>query len=180
MYLQKAIRSESLRDSSEWKPVKGFEADYAVHFRGVIKNIVTGVFLKPGRAKAGYLTVSLYKDKKGNTKTLHRLVAEAFVSGTGECVNHIDGNKQNNHFSNLEFVSFSENNSHAIRTGLKKSFNEARGVIQMDLNGNEIARYRTSEDVPNPFSGGCVCLVCNGKRSTHQGFKWKWQQPNKK
>lgn len=175
MHIQVVNRSTSLRDSSEWKPIKGFEADYAVHPRGVIKNIITGLFLKPGKAKAGYLTVSLYKNKKGNTKSIHRIVAESFINGIGECVNHIDGNKQNNHYANLEFVSYSENNSHAIRTGLKKSFNTARGVIQMDLAGNEIARYRTSEDAPIPFRSGCICLVCNSKRNTHFGYKWKWQ-----
>lgn len=52
---------------------------------------------------------------------VHRLVAEAFTDARDETVNHKDGNKLNNRFSNLEWVSYSENNSHAFRIGLKKN-----------------------------------------------------------
>lgn len=51
----------------------------------------------------------------------HRMVAECFVDnreGKKE-VNHVDGNKINNHFSNLQWVTRSENNQHAYDTGLK-------------------------------------------------------------
>jgi hypothetical protein len=83
-------------------------------------------------------------------------------------------NKLNNSLSNLEWATHGENNSHALMTGLKTPVYPARGIIQLDMNGNEIARYRTSEDVPKPFHSGCVCLVANGKRNHHGGFKWKF------
>ena len=55
---------------------------------------------------------------------VHRLIAEIFVynpdPSNKNVVNHIDGNKKNNHASNLEWVSYSENNLHAYKTGLKK------------------------------------------------------------
>lgn len=59
---------------------------------------------------------------KGRRKRIfaHRLVALQFIDNPHNkpCVNHIDGNKLNNHFTNLEWCTFEENNRHAILNGL--------------------------------------------------------------
>lgn len=58
---------------------------------------------------------------KRYTVSVHRLVAELFIGNIENLViNHIDGNKLNNHFTNLEIVTFKENSEHAYRTGLSK------------------------------------------------------------
>lgn len=64
----------------------------------------------------GYLTVKL----NGKTKMVHRLVAESFIANPENkpCVNHLDGNKLNNHVTNLEWNTVAENNAHARSTGL--------------------------------------------------------------
>jgi len=51
---------------------------------------------------------------------VHRLIAKAYLPNTlnKPCVNHIDGDKKNNHVSNLEWVTYSENMRHAVDTGL--------------------------------------------------------------
>lgn len=63
--------------------------------------------------------VSLSREGEIFKVYVHRLVAEAFLSDRDETVNHIDGNKLNNTLVNLEWVSYSENNSHAFKLGLK-------------------------------------------------------------
>lgn len=53
---------------------------------------------------------------------IHRLVAKYFIGDipSGYVVNHKDGNKLNNHYSNLEIVTYSENIRHADKIGLRK------------------------------------------------------------
>lgn len=73
--------------------------------------------------KGYFIFVMPIKDlgKTFNT-SVHRLVAEHFVGGDFSLqVNHKDGNKLNNHFSNLEFVSCRDNIRHAISIGLRKN-----------------------------------------------------------
>lgn len=71
-----------------------------------------------------YPAVVLMKDKKRKLYTIHRLVAETYIPNpyNKSQVNHIDGNRWNNTVQNLEWVDNSENQIHAIKTGLKKVF----------------------------------------------------------
>lgn len=91
---------------------------YGVGYNGLIfgKN---GLFLKYGR-KNGYYTVGLQINKKKKVFFVHRLVAEYFVAPKKDNlqVNHIDGNKTNNDFRNLEWVTPSQNTKHAYDNGL--------------------------------------------------------------
>lgn len=104
------------------KDIKGFEGRYQVNEFGQVYSLLKKKWLKPGITK-GYLmyTLTPVQIKPQKTFTAHALVYSHFVnenySGT---INHKDGNKQNNHFSNLEAITHSENVRHAINSGLKK------------------------------------------------------------
>jgi len=70
-----------------------------------------------------YPSVKLKKDNKIITHRIHRLVAIAFIDNqeNKKCVNHKDGVKANNIVSNLEWVTSSENNHHAMQNGLNQA-----------------------------------------------------------
>lgn len=120
-----------------WKDIVGFEGRYQVSNLGRVKSLsfMQRYLLRNGKEafrrtrerirklksiNSGYTTVALWLDDVETTALVHRLVAEAFVEGSGETVNHKDGNKQNNEASNLEWASYTDNHLHAVRTGLNK------------------------------------------------------------
>lgn len=70
---------------------------------------------------SGYTLVHLHRDNVRKARTVHVLVAEAFVSGWAEGleVNHKNGVKGDCSAANLEWVTRSENHRHAFATGLR-------------------------------------------------------------
>lgn len=92
--------------------------NYLINSNGDVRNAKTNKFMKKSISGTGYLTCFV----DGRNELLHRLLAETFIPNLDNlpCINHKDGNKLNNDLSNLEWCSYSENNKHAYRTGLKK------------------------------------------------------------
>ena len=74
-------------------------------------------YLKPRRTRSGYQAVTLTHESAFQTFLVHRLVALAFIPNPEgkKTINHKDGNKENNHVSNLEYATHQENNLHAAR-----------------------------------------------------------------
>lgn len=105
-----------------FKTVEGFDY-YEISNYGRLKN-KHGRILKPRLQNSGYYFYSLYNGMGRNHQkqiTTHKLVATHFLDViNGYDINHIDGNKHNNHVSNLEYISHSENAKHAYRIGKNK------------------------------------------------------------
>lgn len=103
------------------KPVVGYEGLYSVTHDGKVYSHISNKWLRPGLNGDGYPTVVLRKNKKPRTIAVHRLVAMAFIENpeNKSHVNHIDGDKTNNDYRNLEWVTPSENVLHAYKTGLE-------------------------------------------------------------
>lgn len=98
------------------KPVNipGYEM-YCVTEAGVVINTRTNKVLNTDMNSGGYLRVTLCVEGVAKRITVHRLVALTYLGYSELVVNHKDGNKLNNHISNLEWVSPSENRKHAFR-----------------------------------------------------------------
>jgi hypothetical protein len=109
----------------EWCPVIGLEDLYEVSEYGYVrrrkpgKNRKAGHVLALNRDKYGYLRVQMWHTEKRVmvTAAVQRLVMRAFVGERpeGQEVNHIDGDKSNNHVSNLEYVTHKENIVHSFQ-----------------------------------------------------------------
>jgi len=95
------------------RDIKGYEGLYKVTEDGNIYNIKRKKFLKNVLSER-YLIVLLYNKGKRKRYYVHRLVAQSYCSNeyNKEHVNHIDLNKTNNHYSNLEWVTCKENVLH--------------------------------------------------------------------
>ena len=116
----------------EWRDVPGYEGYYQVSNDGEVRSLTRtlsdgrtwkGRKLKGGYFSNGYRFIMCRKDGKYFNFSVHRMVAMAFIPNPEnyQMVNHKDGNKKNNHVSNLEWVSGSENQCHSVKTGLRKT-----------------------------------------------------------
>lgn len=110
-------------DGELWRNIEDYGSDYQISTFGRIKSSKNRhkKILAPFVDKDGYLQIAL--SKNGNVKKfkIHRLVAQAFISNPNAKpqINHIDGNKMNNHVGNLEWCTDRENNRHAIKMKLR-------------------------------------------------------------
>jgi hypothetical protein len=137
-----------------------------------------GKWLKPLKMKTGYLCYNI----NGNGKTIHRLIAENFISNPNDlpCVNHIDGDKENNSIENLEWCTYSHNIQHAydskIRPKLYGKDNKfSEPVVQLTKDMELIAEFDSGKCAERAIDGvyaSQVNAVCNKKRKTHKGFVW--------
>ena len=103
------------------------ETNYEVSALGQVRHRYTKQIKKLNSgATSPYLLVQIYvKGGKRKSYLVHRLVAKYFIPNPDnkEQVNHIDGDKLNNHYSNLEWVTPKENMAHALKAGLHKRYN---------------------------------------------------------
>ena len=135
-----------------WKAVLGFEGYYVVSNRGNIKSfsktvsIGTNKRFIPGRtmkshpSASGYQVIKLSKQHKPRLRFVHALVLEAFVGPCPpdkHCCRHLDGNKQNNHLSNLCWGTPKENSEDMIKHGryLKGSKQAHSKLTESDIPG---------------------------------------------
>lgn len=105
-----------------WKEINDYENIYQISNYGNVRNIKTNRILK-SNIRGMYLAIGLWNKSEGKNVRIHNLVASAFVPNPENKteINHIDGNKLNNHFSNLEWCTHKENIQHAHKNKLVKS-----------------------------------------------------------
>ena len=108
------------------KDILGYEGLYKINKKGEIYSMPRKGTVKTIRKisqrknKYGYMQVVLMKNNKMKTFLVHRLVAQTFIPNYNSLpqVNHIDGNKENNIVSNLQFCTVSYNTKHAYKNNL--------------------------------------------------------------
>lgn len=176
-------------ENEEWRPVAGYEGRYYVSNYGRVKSHLRHGYnqtpckgyehlLKLVVLKIGYPSVVLWTHGKPSTKCVHRLVAAAFIGEIpqGMVVNHVDGNKTNNHVTNLEIITQSGNREHATRTGLLKGFLKERKPIAAFRDGVEVGKFESLSDACKELglAKQHVSHVLRGERKSHKGYTFKY------
>ena len=150
---------------------------------GAIKSIKKSQNSK-NNPMTNYEVVSLYIDNvstpKGKKVGVHQIMAEVFLPKIPgkDIVNHIDGDKQNNNITNLEWCTQQENIIHAWNTGLSNSSYCELEIYQYSLDGIYVSGYKSlaeatrSTGIPSQNISKCA----NGLRPSAGSFIWSFNK----
>jgi hypothetical protein len=166
------------KEPEQYKPVnyEQFGDYYEISNYGNVRNISTQKAIKLW-SNNGYMTVRFTKPKIFQA-TVSRMVAFTFIgvpSIIENTVNHIDENKQNNYYKNLEWITQKEN----IQKSSKDTSHKKR-IVQMDLDGNVLNIFNTINEAAKTVGVDrtTVSKVIVGVNQTAGGFKWAYEDVN--
>lgn len=151
------------------KAIKGYEDTYAVSDDGRVFNIRSGMELKPKDNK-GYFEVALSSGISKKHFRVHRLVYQAFVGELDDSlvIDHIDGNRKNNHQSNLRQIHTRENTNRAkahpygMGVHFLKSKNKYTATIGIEGKRYYLGVYNNCEDASIAYSNALLDWKENG------------------
>ena len=180
-----------------WKDIAGYDGLYQISNFGKIKSRKRLVANRFGMRECGGITIKLSNNKgysrvclcKNNKKRgflVHRLVAIHFIPNVDNkpCVNHKDGDKQNNYSDNLEWCTHSENNKHAFNVlGRKPSLTGAgkyradghnsKPIIQLTRNFEYIKEFPCIMDAADEINVNISSISAAHKKGfISGGFRW--------
>lgn len=156
-----------------WKDIPNYEGLYKVSNMGDIFGLKRNKMLTPCNGKDGYKILKLCKN--GNIKTvyIHRVVASVFLGSArdGMQVNHINGIKEDNRASNLEYCTLHQNLIHSYKLGLKKIYPIAK-LDPFTLDVIDIYDSKSKCARANKCSISEVTIACR-KNKVFKGFRWR-------
>lgn len=160
-----------------WRPVVGFESRYLVSDEGTVWSLMRCRLLKPAIDKYGYEKVGLSDGNKVHSRTVHRLVAQAFVPNPDNLptVNHINEVKTDNRVINLEWASVADNDNHGTRNE-RMADTKCRLPVEQIFNDGSVVRYKGVKDASRKTGvhRGCIARCCKNTRKTAGGYKWRY------
>jgi len=140
--------------------------------------------LKKVKNRDGYFMLKVKKGEYFKYYSVHRLVAETYIPNpeNKRVVNHIDGDKTNNHVNNLEWVTDSENVKHSYDLGLQKiksdkEHHNSKKIYQFSKDGVPVKEWFCLMDILRElnYNIGHISACCNGKRGSANGYLWSFK-----
>ena len=122
----------------EWRDIPAWEGMYMISNLGRCYSVRTGKIKPTPQNNYGYARLACYDKDRKQKFFVHKLVAMLFVDGyfEGAVVNHIDGDKTNNVYTNLEWCTRSKNTKHAFEHRLKVGKKQNRAMLFVPNDGN--------------------------------------------
>jgi hypothetical protein len=166
-----------------WKDIEGYKGHYQISNYGNVRSLKKDAFLMKGAYLKGYKIISLWKNGIGKMFRIHRLVAAAFIPNPENkpCIDHIDGDRANNHADNLRWVTVKENQNNPITKSKwigRKAKPHHEKAIEQIKNGIVVNVFVSIQEAARKgnFSATAICKVCKGKGNLHKGYKWRYKK----
>lgn len=168
----------------EWRDVVGYEGRYQVSNLGRVGSLPNRwhrkfVMLKTEIDYDGYERVNLVIDKHRKRCSVHRLVAEAFISNPQNLpiINHKDENPMNNCVDNLEWCTQKYNLNYG-NCRRKQSDSRSVPVSQFSIDGHFVRRWKSAKEASKALGvdASAVTGCAKGKRRTHGGYVWRYAE----
>lgn len=171
-----------------WKDIPNYKGLYQVSNYGKIKSFLSNKILTPRISRSGYLRISLRKDGLTKDFYIHRLVGEVFLNKPNyKCeISHKDTNKQNNVYTNLEWVTHKENQNNPIsvkkqlgennhRFGKSNDYNSYKHICYkikcIETNKIYLSIHKASNETGIPFSS--IQHHLKGELDNAGGYHWQ-------
>ena len=142
--------------------------------RGNGTRSLKGRILKPASDKGGYLRVSIPVDGKRVTKSVHRLVAQAFIQNPNNLpqVNHKNCVRDDNRVINLEFCTRSYNQKYREKYGISQTEAQGHPVFAVNLTTLKVSKYRSQSEASRELgvSISNINNVVKGKQKKTHGY----------
>ena len=158
-----------------WKDIEGYEELYQVSNLGRLRNS-KGLILKQATHFEKYKLISLSKEGARKSYRVHRIVANAFIPNPENKpdINHINGKRDDNKITNLEWVTNLENQIHSWKK-LGRKPNRIRPVFCVELNKKfnsikEAALYLNLSFAQQVHISDCI----KGRRNRVAGYHWSF------
>lgn len=164
--------------SEIWKDINGYKGFYQISNLGRVFSIRSSKIMKTHKNSGGYPIVVFSVKGKRTRQLVHRLVANEFVENKNpqrfKIVNHIDEDKTNPRYDNLEWCDKSHNMYHSM---YRMKFKLNSPVIQLDLNGNFVKEYINVGSTP--FYSKELISACFEEKE-YKGYLWKYKNELKR
>lgn len=176
----KVLEIESL-EGEIWKDINGYEGMYRVSNLGRVLSLNGNYKILRQNVEREYYKVRLSRENKSKAKSVHRLVAEAFIPNPNNLpmVNHKDENKLNNKYDNLEWCTckYNLNYGNAQAKRVKK---QSKKVYQYDLDMNLIKIWDNSMNIKRELGldNSSIGKCCKGIGGSSGGFIWSYEPIN--
>jgi hypothetical protein len=168
-----------------WKDIIGYEGRYKVSNLGKVQSLLNTrnfpnkeiKLLSTHLNHKGYPVVTLIANCKYKGKSIHRLVAIHFIDNPDNLpeVNHIDGNKENNIYTNLEWSTGIDNMRHAFNNNLFKR--GGKKVLMYKISGEFIGEFSILSDIARRYGVETTNIgrVLDGRYKQANGYIFKYK-----
>lgn len=165
-----------------WKDIDGYDGMYKISNLGNVYSKYVHRNLKPAKTQDGYLYVMLRDNGKQKINMIHRLIATYFIPNPDNLpvVNHKDENTLNNSIDNLEWCTYSYNNTYN-NAHIKRALKNSQEVFGYNEQGEIIHHYYSAREAARQlgYNNTNISACCNNHLLTYKNIVWSYNELTK-